>query len=325
MNIHPTKTEIKFENEQPIWQILMAAVRESLAKSSSIPTIDFDVDESLSIPVYNPVKEKAAYRAPNVQVNTGYNPFDASEYKRPEFDWSKLYNDFEADCAAALQTTVDELISPVDEVLESDAGAPTLFIDDNTSSLVADSTFSAVQYKNRYIVTTLKSGFAVVDQHRAHIRILFDQFLQQMQLKQGVSQQLLFPEIIELTANEYDLIVQLKDELSFVGFDLTHLGNTSFAINGIPASITDQNPVSLFQALLAKVLELNCSLQHEMNELLALSLAKAAAIQSGKSLSTEEMDYMLAALFSGSDPHLTPDGKIIMTLLSDEEIENRFK
>ena len=259
------------------------------------------------------------------QVNTGYNPFDTSEYKRPEFDWSKLYNDFEADCAAAVQTNMEATVSSVDDVLESDAGAPTLFLDENASALTTDSTFSAVQYKNRYIVATLKSGFALIDQHRAHVRILFDQFLQQMQLKKGVSQQLLFPEVIELTANEYDLIMQLKDELSFVGFELTHLGNTSFAINGIPASITDQNPLSLFQALLAKVLELNCSLQHEMNELLALSLAKAAAIQSGKSLSSEEMDYMLAALFSGSDPHLTPDGKIIMTLLSDEEIESRFK
>ena len=103
VNIHPTKTEIKFENEQPIWQILMAATREALAKSSAIPTIDFDVEDAIDIPVYNPVKEAAPYKAPCVQVNSGYNPFETSSYKKPEFDWSKLYNDFEGDRNAIRQ------------------------------------------------------------------------------------------------------------------------------------------------------------------------------------------------------------------------------
>lgn len=103
VNIHPTKTEIKFENEQPIWQILMAATREALAKSSAIPTIDFDVEDAIDIPVYNPVKksEPSTYKAPKVQVDSSYNPFDTTSYKKPEFDWSKLYQGFENDRVAA--------------------------------------------------------------------------------------------------------------------------------------------------------------------------------------------------------------------------------
>ena len=189
VNIHPTKTEIKFENEQPIWQILMAATREALAKSSAIPTIDFDVEDAIDIPVYNPVKksEPSTYKAPKVQVDSSYNPFDTTSYKKPEFDWSKLYQGFENDRVAVQRESETFEDAPIEE-LPAEASDP--------EKLFTEVSNPCYQYKGRYIVTSLKSGLAIIDQHRAHVRILFDQYLSNIRQQQGVSQQVLFPEIV---------------------------------------------------------------------------------------------------------------------------------
>ena len=325
VNIHPTKTEIKFENEQPIWQILMAATREALAKSSAIPTIDFDVEDAIDIPVYNPVKEAAPYKAPRVQVDSGYNPFETSSYKKPEFDWSKLYNDFEEDRTAigqdpALAETL--LASDISEpAIEADEGA----VQDVSGSLFNDVSNPCYQYKGKYIITSLKSGLALIDQHRAHVRILFDQYIANIRQQRGASQQVLFPEIVEFTAGEAVALPVLLEDMRFIGFDLTDLGNNSYAINGLPAGVENLDPVSLIRNMVDRAIETGCEVQEEICDSLALSLAKAAAIRPGKLLSGEEMDNLLASLFSCQESNLTPDGKTIISKLTDEELEKRFK
>lgn len=325
VNIHPTKTEIKFENEQPIWQILMAATREALAKSSAIPTIDFDVEDAIDIPVYNPVKEAAPYKAPCVQVNSGYNPFETSSYKKPEFDWSKLYNDFEGDRNAIRQGA--ELTG---SFLASDISEPTIEADevvvqDTSGSLFNDVSNPCYQYKGKYIITSLKSGLALIDQHRAHVRILFDQYITNIRQQRGASQQVLFPEIVEFTASEATVLPTLLEDMRFIGFDLTNLGNNSYAINGLPAGVENLNPVSLIRNMVDRVIDTGCEVHEEICDSLALSLAKAAAIRPGKILSGEEMDNLLASLFSCQESNLTPDGKTIISKLTDEELEKRFK
>ena len=290
VNIHPTKTEIKFENEQPIWQILMAATREALAKSSAIPTIDFDVEDAIDIPVYNPVKEAAPYKAPCVQVNSGYNPFETSSYKKPEFDWSKLYNDFEGDRNAIRQGA--ELTG---SFLASDISEPTIEADevvvqDTSGSLFNDVSNPCYQYKGKYIITSLKSGLALIDQHRAHVRILFDQYITNIRQQRGASQQVLFPEIVEFTASEATVLPTLLEDMRFIGFDLTNLGNNSYAINGLPAGVENLDPVSLIRNMVDRVIDTGCEVHEEICDSLALSLAKAAAIRPGKILSGEEMD-----------------------------------
>ena len=325
VNIHPTKTEIKFENEQPIWQILMAATREALAKSSAIPTIDFDVEDAIDIPVYNPVKEAAPYKAPCVQVNSGYNPFETSSYKKPEFDWSKLYNDFEGDRNAIRQGA--ELTG---SFLASDISEPTIEADevvvqDTSGSLFNDVSNPCYQYKGKYIITSLKSGLALIDQHRAHVRILFDQYITNIRQQRGASQQVLFPEIVEFTASEATVLPTLLEDMRFIGFDLTNLGNNSYAINGLPAGVEKLDPVSLIRNMVDRVIDTGCEVHEEICDSLALSLAKAAAIRPGKILSGEEMDNLLASLFSCQESNLTPDGKTIISKLTDEELEKRFK
>ncbi len=325
VNIHPTKTEIKFENEQPIWQILVAATREALAKSSAIPTIDFDQEGTIDIPVYNPPAKKAgteaapaSYSAPAVEVNPGYDPFASSSgAKRPEFDWSKLYQGFEEDRGAVRIASKAFVEAPAEESPDEAALNP--------EALGAEALNVCYQYKGRYVVTSLKSGLAVIDQYRAHVRVLFDQYLASIRQRQGVSQQVLFPEIIEFTAAEATVLPALLEGLRFAGFDLSDLGNDSYAINGLPAGMGNANPAQLVRDIVDRAMETGAEASGKVSEAIAFSLARAAAIRPGKPLSTEEMDHLIASLFACPDSNLTPDGKTIVTIITDEELERRFR
>ena len=325
VNIHPTKTEIKFENEQPIWQILVAATREALAKSSAIPSIDFDQEGTIDIPVYNPPAKKAgteaapaSYSAPAVEVNPGYDPFASSSgAKRPEFDWSKLYQGFEEDRGAVRIASKAFVEAPAEESPDEAALNP--------EALGAEALNVCYQYKGRYVVTSLKSGLAVIDQYRAHVRVLFDQYLASIRQRQGVSQQVLFPEIIEFTAAEATVLPALLEGLRFAGFDLSDLGNDSYAINGLPAGMGNANPTQLVRDIVDRAMETGAEASGKVSEAIAFSLARAAAIRPGKPLSTEEMDHLIASLFACPDSNLTPDGKTIVTIITDEELERRFR
>ena len=325
VNIHPTKTEIKFENEQPIWQILVAAMREALAKSSAIPTIDFDQEGTIDIPVYNPPAKKAgteaapaSYSAPAVEVNPGYDPFASSSgAKRPEFDWSKLYQGFEEDRGAVRIASKAFVEAPAEESPDEAALNP--------EALGAEALNVCYQYKGRYVVTSLKSGLAVIDQYRAHVRVLFDQYLASIRQRQGVSQQVLFPEIIEFTAAEATVLPALLESLRFAGFDLSDLGNDSYAINGLPAGMGNADPAQLVRDIVDRTMETGAEASGKVSEAIAFSLARAAAIRPGKPLSTEEMDHLIASLFACPDSNLTPDGKTIVTIITDEELERRFR
>ena len=319
VNIHPTKTEIKFENEQPVWQILCAAVREAIAKSSSIPTIDFDVDGSIDIPVFN--APSSTFKAPSVQVNSDYNPFKPdTSYQQPSFDWSKLYKGFEEERAAAFADESIETIYPENQDIPSALGA-----DSVPDTLFPEVSSLCYQYKGRYIITSLKSGLLIIDQHRAHVRVLFDQYLTNIRNQQGVSQQLLFPEIVTFTPAEATLVPVLLEDLRYIGFDLSNLGNNSYAINGLPSGVENLDPVALVKDAVSRAIDTGCQVHEEICDALALSLAKAAAIRPGQSLSSEEMDNLIASLFSSSSSSYTPDGKVILSKLTDDELDKRFK
>ena len=332
VNIHPTKTEIKFENEQPIWQILLAAVRETLAKSSAIPTIDFDVEGAIDIPVYNPEKKISGNESPKVQIRSEYNPFKRETTPtdtRPSFDWTELYQSFEADRSAVLpdEEIVEKKIGsaiPIEkEIIEKPvqpAEEKVLFA--NTSvQPVAKPCF---QYKNRYLVTTLKSGMAIIDQHRAHLQILFEQYQKSIRQQKAASQQMLFPTIVDFTPAEETILPLLLEDLSYSGFDLSNLGGGSYSINGIPDGMEGVDCVTLLKDIVAKAIETGCKGNKEIGDMIAFSMASAQAIPVGKVLSSEEMDHLLASLFLCSNMNLTPDGKTILSMLTDDELENRF-
>ena len=192
-------------------------------------------------------------------------------------------------------------------------------------ALFAETTTPCYQYKGRYIITSLKSGLALIDQHRAHVRILFDQYLNNIRQQKGASQQVLFPEIIEFTAAEAAVLPVLLEDMRFIGFDLSNLGNNSYAINGLPTGLENVDQVVLIKDIVSRAIETGCEVHEEICESIALALAKAAAIRPGKVMSADEMDHLIATLFSCPDSNLTPDGKTIVSMLTDEELEKRFK
>ena len=311
VNIHPTKTEIKFENEQPIWQILSSAVREALGKSNSVPSIDFDTEGAIDIPTYNPSMQGRVC-PPVVQVDTKYNPFQTSHRPSyPERNWEMLYQDFEK----GRKDTSEEM------GLSSDISSR----EPKPESLFPDVSSPCFQYKNRYIITSLKSGLVLIDQHRAHVRVLYNQYIRNVKQQKGVSQQMLFPELVELTPVEAALIPSLTDDLHRLGFDLNPMGNNSYSITALPAGVEENNPAELLKDLVHCAAELCGAIGDEMAEALALSLAQSAAIRPGKPLSVEEMEAMMAALFSSESNRLTPDGKPILFILTDDELASHFK
>ncbi|MBB4034447.1 DNA mismatch repair protein MutL [Dysgonomonas hofstadii] len=318
VNIHPTKTEIKFENEQPIWQILFAAVKEALGKFNEVPTIDFDTEGAIDIPIHDPSRNVSQ---PQVNINPSYNPFKttsigSSGYKRPKLDWEQFYEGFENE-----KKENDIFAEPQhDTNLFNSTEGKQERIDNNITDLVVH-----YQYKNRYILTSVKSGLMLIDQHRAHIRILFDQFLSQIRLKRGISQRTLFPEIIELSPSESAMVPYLMDDLEAIGFDLSNLGNNSYAINGIPSEITNLDPIQVIHNMIGKSVDTGSDVKEEIQESLALSMAHSAAIPYGHKLSDEEMNKIVDQLFASSTHKHTPEGKTIISVLEDDVIDKMFR
>ena len=336
VNIHPTKTEIKFENEQPIWQILLATVRETLAKSSAIPTIDFNTEGAIDIPIYNPGKRVSGNSSPKVEVRSNYNPFQREIVhpdKAPAFDWTELYNNFEADRSSALPEEEDNVVEKRIPTIDSEE-RPILPTEQEPEKEKA--LFSAnpteqshitpcFQYKNRYLITSLKSGMAIIDQHRAHVRILFEQYQKSILQQKSVSQQMLFPAMVDFTQAEEQVLADLLQDLNYSGFELSNLGGGSYAINGVPSGMEGVDCVNLLKEIVVKSMETGIKAHEDIAKAIAFSLASAQAIPAGKVLSSEEMDHLLASLFLCPDMNLTPDGKTIFTLLTDDELGSRFR
>lgn len=315
VNIHPTKTEVKFENEQPIWQILFAATKEALGKFNEIPSIDFDTKDSIDIPVYDP---DASFSPPRVITDPTYNPFNApsrdrvSSYSRPKLDWDAFYEGF--------KNEKEDDSSPESEV---DLFSTSLAI--NSGSELDQGSVAHYQYKNRYILTSIKSGLMLVDQHRAHVRVLFEQFLSQIQGRKGVSQRLLFPEVIDFTPSEAAMIPYITDDLEAIGFDLNSLGGNSYSICGVPSDVSHVDPLDLIHRLIGKSIETGCDVKDEVRESIALSMADAAAIPYGHKLSEDEMQKLISQLFGLSQHKYTPSGQLIISVLEDDYIDKMFR
>lgn len=318
VNIHPTKTEIKFENEHAIWQILSAAIKEALGKFNAVPSIDFDTEGMPDIPAFG---QNKPIEPPKVNVDSSYNPFKSSgkDYSRKKVDWEELYSGLEkVDSSYTMKPEPDDETGQRDSYGESTVS---MYKDDSA----IDKGNLHLQYKGRYILTSVKSGLMFIDQHRAHVRVLYDQYITQIKQRQGVSQGILFPEIIQLPASEATILQSIMDDLAAIGFDLSDLGGGSYAINGIPSGIEGINPVNLIRNMVHTAMEKGSDVKEEIQNMLALTLAKAAAIVYGQVLSDEEMRCLVDNLFACAMPNYTPDGKNTLATIREEEIDNLFK
>ena len=305
VNIHPTKTEIKFENEQAIWQILAAAVKDAIGQFCEIPQIDFDTEGKPDIPVFNP-SETSNVAAPVSHANPQYNPFR----QKPSQDWQKLYEALPKETKPAEVPLFDE--PPVMEE----------HLTPQSQSVISDMAPTHYQYKGRYIMTAVKSGLMIIDQHRADIRVRYERYLHQLAEAPAESQRLLFPEVLELSPAEAALVTDLLPALTNLGFELTPLGPASYAVNGIPAGLEGLRPSRLLQELLASPPATVNRDVLSANTQLALSLARHAAIPYGQLLTNDEMDVLVNDLFACENVNYTPDGKNILSILPQRDIEH---
>ena len=331
VNIHPTKTEIKFENEQAIWQIISAAVKESLGKFNAVPSIDFDTEDMPDIPAF---EQNLPPEPPRVQYNSDFNPFKTSSsgsgggvtgYSRQKVEWEDLYGGLEK-ASKMNRPVINEPEAEPDYFSPAAPEAPAVV----PSTLYANESIVEkgnlhLQFKGRFILTSVKSGLMLIDQHRAHIRVLFDRYMMQIRQKQGMSQGVLFPEILQLPVSEAAVLQSIMDDLSAVGFELSDLGGGSYAINGIPAGIEGLNPVELVRSMLHTAMEKGNDVKEEVQSILALTLSRAAAIVYGQVLSNEEMVNLVDNLFACVAPNYTPDGKVVLSTIKEEEIEKLFR
>lgn len=312
VNIHPTKTEIKFENEQAIWQILSASVKESVGMFNDVPSIDFDTQGRPDIPVYNPENNVAA---PKVQFNPTYNPFNTGSSSQPSTKsvdkWENLYNGLKSQRSQETELFTSKMTQPSTDIDESPV-----------ENVIAEKSPAHYQYKGCYIMTAVKSGLMIVDQHRAHVRILYDKYLEQMKDREVPSQKVLFPETIHLSATEDIALNKIEPEMVKLGFEITALGGASYAINAIPAGIEGLNVVELVHDIIVSAQEKTGDITQETNSALALTLARNAAIPFGQVLSNDEMENIFNSLFASSNPNYTPDGKNILCILKQSEIEH---
>lgn len=315
VNIHPTKTEIKFENEQAIWQILAAAVKETLGRFNAVPSIDFNTEGMPEIPVFEPTDEVPSL---SVSYDPSYNPFNPS----PETSPSSYTLDF----TRQKRTDWEPFFQGIDK--KKFENIPSVIEDDDNCGVMDDAFEKSTQhyqYKGSYILTSVKSGLMIIDQQRAHICILYARYRAQMENHSQVSQRVLFPEIVHFAPNEIPILEEIMDDLQSLGFDLGNLGGGAYSINSVPVGIEGLSPETLVVNMVHTAIEQGCKVKEELQNMLALSLAKAAAIVPGQVLSNDEMNNLVDSLFAVSSPNYTPDGKVVLAVLKEEDIEKMFR
>lgn len=319
VNIHPTKTEIKFENEQAIWQILMAAVKEALGRFNDIPAIDFDTEGKPDIPVFNP---SANVSAPTVNFNPSYNPFKETKSSKSsaasQTQWEELYKGLNED----FSTNTENVLSAPNQSDEQ-----LIFTSNETgkASVAEERSPAHYQYKGCYIMTAVKSGLMIIDQHRAHVRILYEQYLKQLKEHTAHTQKMLFPEMVNLPTSNEAALQKVLSEMQTMGFELSNMGGGSYAVNGIPAGIEGLNISALVGDMVASTLEDGSAVNEEIDKALALSLARNAAIPHGQVLGNEEMENLVNELFACNNVNYTPTGKTILTILKQLDIEKMLE
>ena len=307
VNIHPTKTEIKFQDEQVIWKIIMAAVKETVGRFEEMPTIDFNTADMPDIPIYDPSRPVVQ---PKVEINTSFNPFaggrsDCHVNRSNTDNWSKLYGD-------VIERKVNE--SPIDF-----RPAPQPLVQPEEQPL------HPYQFADRYILVPSDEGLMIIDQHRAHIRVLYDRFMADAQAHNAPSQGLLFPEMFQLSAADAAIFSELKPRFAELGFDLSDMGRGAVAVQGVPSGMEGQDYERLITDMIADLRINPTQEQSRQLESMALAMARKAAIPSGRHLTEDEMRELVRSLTSSPMPSRTPDAKTTYVVKPVQEIQKWFE
>ena len=295
VNIHPTKTEVKFEDERAIWQILLAAVREAIGRNNLSPTLDFSKEGVIDIPVITP---ETTIKTPVIETNPAFNPFEGED-SYPQTRASRPYQ--------------DERFEGWEQLFEPPAAS-------------GETPGRHLQVKNKYILSPVKSGVMVIDQRRAHERILFEQLMEASKDHKPLSQQSLFPETVKLGPEDYQVCLEMSETLHNWGFDIRDSGNGTVVIHGMPEALDagGKKAVDTLEMMIEQFKSLEGQLDLELSEKAARSAARSSAIQYGRVLSEMEMQELTDRLFASSNPNYTPSGKLIVRILELKELDEQF-
>lgn len=324
VNIHPTKTEIKFENEQAIWQILLASVKEAVGKFNDVPSIDFDTEGKPDIPVFNP---NGSTSAPKISFNPQYNPFKQSSQPQRTTNtegWESLYAGLDTNTETPQTDLFGQEDTPIGNVDNGETIISSVATAPDATAMIEDKSPTHYQYKGSYIMTAVKSGLMIINQHRAHVRILYEAYLRQLSEHKVHSQKVLFPEMVQFSVSDSVILDHILPEMTEMGFQLDNLGGGSYAVNGVPAGIEGLNAVTLITDMVAAAIESGTHVKEEIDHVLALSLARNAAIPQGQVLSNSEMENIVNELFACSNVNYTPSGTPIIAIMQQHDIEHLF-
>ena len=294
VNIHPSKTEVKFEDERAIWQILLASVKKAIGKNNLAPSLDFDTEGVIDIPV---LSRDTEIRQPSIDTNPSYNPF-AGENSYDREKRSKPY--------------LDERFEGWEQLFEPAQG-------------IELKTQKNLQIRNKYILAPVKSGVMLIDQRRAHERILYERMLKALEDHQPQAQQSLFPETITLNAADYQVCLEMLAPMEQLGFDIRDFGNNSVVIHGFPADMNPAGAGDTIEMMIEQYKSLQSLNDTQYAERISKSAAKASAIHYGKQLSDMEMQELIDQLFACENPNHTPSGSLIVRIMGLEELDAHFK
>jgi DNA mismatch repair protein MutL len=314
VNIHPTKTEINFQDANAIFQLIITGVKETLSKHNVMPAIDFDTNGMIEIPNFN---KNVQTFAPKIEINEGYNPFEND--KKSVFDYHQKISkkQYEKQNLSTWEKLYDQ--SENKQYIESD-----LFLKNGNSDSNQNSILQFFQIKNRYILTTVKSGLMIIDQKRAHERILFDNFYNKITNTKINSQQTLYPEKIDFNSEDLIVFEEIYEILLEIGFNFEKFSSNTYSITGIPSFLDNKEPIPVLYDLIADYKEFEQDIKEKIIEKIAFSFAKSSALNRDKILTNEEMLQIFDELFSSSNPNYTYNGKPIISMLSYDEIEKKF-
>ena len=329
INIHPTKTEIKFEDEQAIWQILSACIRESIGKYNLMPAIDFDQQGSIDIPLLP--GRGSSFAPPEIEINRHYNPFQQENYPGREGNqisqWERLYQGMEHGSqisgpgAPNLEQGSRGHFS-IESGPEENENRQTTF---PLGEEQAYQSANFLQLKNRYLLTPVKSGLMVIDQREAHARILYENFMQNFNSHLSVSQRQLFPPELDLNAADAEILNALRDELHQLGFEIRAEAGHLFYVDGTPGVLSHLDAKELVENVIASFQFRPVDLVEEIKAQLARVLALSSAVNYGISLKQEEMSALFNQLFACQSPGFSPSGKKIISIIALADIENLLK
>jgi DNA mismatch repair protein MutL len=320
INIHPTKTEIKFDDEQTLYALLRSAVKHSLGQFNIAPVLDFDRDSNLDTPYSYNVKNADS---PTVEVDKNFNPFQSGKSTYPpssssynkeiSASWEGLY--------VGLESKGTKTNSEYSEVqYESEEQIGEMF----TSDTEVAQEQSTSQLRNKYIISHIKSGMLVIDQHRAHQRILYEDYLQQMTGEEAVSQQLLFPIQLHFSLEDMKILEQVKNNLESTGFDFASIDAEYVEIKGTPSNVLENQISAILEDLINDVKNEVPDSHFSASDLMAKSMAKSLAIKTGQSLSRKEREHIVNRLFGCKEPNISPDNKPTFITVTMEELDRKF-